>query len=311
MQAFRSHGYNTPILDEIRRRPALPVRKAVVLAAGYGTRLLPATKAQPKETLPLVDKPIIQYTVEEVAASGISQVVMVTAFGKRALEDHFDRSFELEAALLEKGDSARLNEIVRVSELADIVYVRQTEQRGIGHAVLQAKNVIGNEPFALLFPDDVILGDVPVTKQMVDVFEEHGGSVIAVQEVPDSEVESYGIVGGHEVAEGVVKADKLVEKPKLADAPSRLAIVGRYVLTPEIFEMIERTPPGAGREIQITDALAALMASQPVFAYKFRGRRYDTGRPLGLLTASIEIGMRRADIGPGLREFLRGLPLDD
>jgi UTP--glucose-1-phosphate uridylyltransferase len=200
---------------------------------------------------------------------------------------------------------------VRVSELADIVYVRQTEQRGIGHAVLQAKNVIGNEPFALLFPDDVILSDVPVTKQMVDVFEEHGGSVIAVQEVPDAEVESYGIVGGDEVADRVVKVSTLVEKPKLADAPSRLAIVGRYILTPEIFEMIEHTPPGAGREIQITDALSALMKVQPVFAYKFHGRRYDTGRPLGLLAASIEIGMRRADIGPGLRDFLRGLPLDD
>ena len=291
-------------------RTALPVRKAVVLAAGYGTRLLPATKAQPKETLPLVDKPIIQYTVEEVAASGITQVVMVTAFGKRAIEDHFDRAFELETALREKGDTARLDEIVRVSELADIVYVRQTEQKGIGHAVLQAKNVIGNEPFALLFPDDVIVGDPPVTKQMIDVFEEHGGSVIAVQEVPDAEVENYGIVGGDTVADGVVRATSLVEKPKLKDAPSRLAIVGRYILTPEIFEMIERTPPGAGREIQITDAMSALMKTQPLFAYRFKGRRYDTGRPLGLLTASIEIGLQRPDIGPGLREFLRALPLD-
>lgn len=287
------------------------VRKAVVLAAGYGTRLLPATKAQPKESLPLVDKPIIQYTVEEAAASGLTQVIIVTAASKRAVEDHFDRSLELEMTLREKGDLARLAEIQRISDLADIVYVRQKEQKGVGHAVLQAKDVVGDEPFALLFPDDVLLADVPVTKQMIDVFDERGGSVIAVQEVPDAEVESYGIVGGADLGGGVVRVDALVEKPKLEDAPSRLGIVGRYVLTPEIFEMIEKTPPGRGREVQITDALAALMQLQPVFAYRFHGRRYDTGRPLGMLTAAIEIGLRRADIGPGLREFLRTLPLED
>jgi UTP--glucose-1-phosphate uridylyltransferase len=287
------------------------VRKAVVLAAGYGTRLLPATKAQPKESLPLVDKPIIQYTVEEAAASGISQVIIVTAAGKRAVEDHFDRSLELEIALREKGDHARLAEIQRISDLADIVYVRQKEQKGIGHAVLQAKEIVGNEPFLLLFPDDVILAEVPVSKQMVEVFDAHGGSVIAVQEVPDGEVEQYGIVGGDPVTDRVVKLNMLVEKPKLEEAPSRLAIVGRYVLTPEIFGIIERTPPGKAREIQITDALAALMDVQPVFAYEFEGQRFDTGRPLGLLTAAIEIGMRRADIGPGLREYLRTLPLGD
>jgi UTP--glucose-1-phosphate uridylyltransferase len=283
----------------------------VVLAAGYGTRLLPATKAQPKESLPLVDKPIIQYTVEEAAASGLSQVIIVTAASKRAVEDHFDRSFELEMTLREKGDHGRLSEIQRISSLADIVYIRQKEQRGVGHAVLQAKDVVGDEPFALLFPDDVIVADVPVTKQMIDVFEERGGSVLAVQEVPDSEVESYGIVGGSDAGDRVTRVEALVEKPKLEEAPSRLAIVGRYVLTPEIFAEIERTPPGAGREIQITDAIASLMARQPVFAYQFEGRRYDTGRPLGLMVASIEIGLRRADIGPELRAFLRTLPLDD
>jgi UTP--glucose-1-phosphate uridylyltransferase len=287
------------------------VRKAVVLAAGFGTRLLPATKAQPKESLPLVDKPIIQYTIEEAAAAGITQVCIVTAASKRAVEDHFDRSFELEKTLEEKGDHARLHEIRRVTELASIVYVRQTEQKGIGHAVLQARDVVGNEPFVLMFPDDVILSQVPVAKQMVDVFERHGGSVIAVQEVPDAEVEQYGIVGGEDVGGGVVRLNTLVEKPKLEDAPSRLAIVGRYVLTPEIFDIIERTPPGKGREIQITDALSTLMETQPVFAYQFEGTRFDTGRPLGLLAASIEIGLRRADIGPGLRQFLRSLPLDD
>ena len=289
----------------------MPVRKAVILAAGFGTRMLPATKAQPKECLPLVDKPIIQYTVEEVVASGIRQVVIVTSAGKRAVEDHFDRSFELEHALREKGDLGRLAEVQRVSDLADICYVRQKEQRGVGHAVLQAKDVVGNEPFALLFPDDVLVNEPPVTKQMIDVFDARGGSVIAVEEVPDDQVESYGIVGGTDAGGGVVKVDALVEKPSLAEAPSRLGIVGRYVLTPEIFEEIERTPPGKGREIQLTDGIASLMARQSVFAYRFEGRRYDTGRPLGLLTASIEIGLRRADIGPGLREFLRGLPLED
>ena len=289
----------------------MPVRKAVILAAGYGTRLLPATKAQPKESLPLVDKPIIQYTVEEAADSGISQIIIVTAFGKRAVEDHFDRSLELEMVLRQKGDMARLAEIQRVSEIAQIVYVRQKEQRGIGHAVLQARDVIGDEPFLLMFPDDVIIGDVPVAKQMIDVFDDRGGSVLAVQEVPDSEVESYGIVGGQEVDRNVVRAETLVEKPRLEEAPSRLAIVGRYVLTPEIFGEIERTAPGAGHEIQITDAIASLMKTQPVFAYRFEGQRFDTGRPLGLLTAAIEIGLRRSDIGPGLRAFLRTLPLDD
>jgi UTP--glucose-1-phosphate uridylyltransferase len=287
------------------------VRKAVVLAAGYGTRLLPATKAQPKESLPLVDKPIIQYTVEEAAASGLTQVIIVTAASKRAVEDHFDRSIELEMMLREKGDLARLAEIQRISDLADISYVRQKEQRGIGHAVLQARHVVGDEPFALMFPDDVLVADPPVMKQMLDVFEARGGSVIAVEEVPASEVESYGIVGGDDAGGGVTRVNQLIEKPRPEEAPSRLGIVGRYVLTPEIFDAIESTPPGKGREIQLTDGIAALMATQPVFAYQFHGRRYDTGRPLGMLTAAIEIGLRRADIGPGLREFLRTLPLDD
>lgn len=289
----------------------MPVRKAVVLAAGFGTRLLPATKAMPKESLPLVDKPIIQYTVEEAAASGITQVVIVTAASKRAVEDHFDRSFELEATLREKGDKARLEEIQRLSQLADIVYVRQMEQRGVGHAVLQARNVIGDEPFALMFPDDVLVSEVPVTKQMIDVFEERGGSVIAVEEVPDAEVESYGIVGGTDAGDRVTAVDTLVEKPRLEEAPSRLGIVGRYVLTPEIFGILQTTAPGKGREIQLTDGLATLMQSQPVFAYQFRGQRFDTGRPFGMIRASIEIGLRRADIGPELRAYLRTLPLDD
>ena len=287
------------------------VRKAVVLAAGYGTRLLPATKAQPKESLPLVDKPIIQYTIEEAAAAGLRQVIIVTAASKRAVEDHFDRSLELEMTLRDKGDLSRLAEIQQISDLADFVYVRQKEQKGVGHAVLQARDIVGDEPFLLMFPDDVLVADVPVAKQMVDIFEQRGGSVIAVQEVPPEEVESYGIVGGKPLDGRVIQVESLVEKPKAEDAPSNLGIVGRYVLTPGIFDVLERTAPGKGREIQLTDAIAALMEREPVFAYEFEGRRFDTGRPLGLLTASIEIGLRRSDTGPGLREYLRTLPLDD
>ncbi len=287
------------------------VRKAVVLAAGYGTRLLPATKAQPKEALPLVDKPIIQYTVEEAADSGLTQVIIVTSAGKRAVEDHFDRSLELEMTLREKGDLSRLAEIQRISDLADIVYVRQKEQLGIGDAVLTARSVIGNEPFVLFFPDDVIAADVPVARQLIDAFEAFGGPVIAVQEVPMSEVESYGIVDGEPVGEGVYRIRGLVEKPRPEEAPSNLGIVGRYVLTPDIFEVLETTAPGKNREIQITDGLAGLLRRRDLFACRFQGRRYDTGRPLGLLQASIELALRRPDIGPGLREYLRSLDVCD
>jgi UTP--glucose-1-phosphate uridylyltransferase len=286
------------------------VRKAVVLAAGYGTRLLPATKAQPKETLPLVDKPIIQYTVEEAVASGLRQVVIVTSAGKRAVEDHFDRSHELEHVLEEKGDLELLDEVRRVSELADVVYVRQHYQRGIGDAVRTTRQVIGDEPFVLFFPDDVIAGDVPAARQLIDVFERHQASVLAVEEVPADQIESYGVVDGEQVEEGVYRVRALVEKPKPAEAPSNLGIVGRYVLTPEIFEAIEETPPGVKGEIQITDALSVLLQRQPIFACRFAGRRYDTGRPLGMLTASIELALQREDIGPPLRAYLRGLDLE-
>ncbi len=285
------------------------VHKAVVLAAGYGTRLLPATKAQPKEALPLVDKPIIQYTIEEAAASGLQQVIIVTAAGKRAVEDHFDRSLELEMMLREKGDLARLAEIQRISDLADIVYVRQKEQLGIGDAVLTARGVVGNEPFVLFFPDDVIVSEVPVARQLIDTFEACGGPVIAVQEVPETEVESYGIVDGEPVGDGVFRVRGLVEKPRPEEAPSRLGIVGRYVLTPDIFEVLETTAPGKNREIQITDGLAGLLRRRDLFACRFEGRRYDTGRPLGLLQASIDLALRRPDIGPGLRSYLLSLDL--
>lgn len=288
----------------------MTVRKAVVLAAGYGTRLLPATKAQPKEALPLVDKPIIQYTVEEAVAAGIDQVIIVTASGKRAVEDHFDRSLELEQQLASKGDEERLREIQAISELANMVYVRQKEQRGIGDAVLTVRHLIGDEPFVLFFPDDVIVSDVPVAKQLIDVYAAHGGGVLGVEEVPPEEVESYGIVDGELIGEGAYRVRGLVEKPSPDEAPSNLAIVGRYVLTPQVFEAIDRTPPGKGGEIQITDALSILLKEQPMFAYRFQGTRYDTGRPLGLLKASIELALQRPDIGPDLRDYLRDLDLD-
>ena len=287
----------------------MTVRKAVILAAGFGTRMLPATKAQPKEALPLVDKPIIQYAVEEAAASGLEQVIIVTSIGKRAVEDHFDRSLELEQALEAKGDEARLAEVRRISDLAHIVYVRQKEQLGIGHAVLTVREVVGREPFVLFLPDDVIVSEVPAARQLINVFEAQGGSVLALEEVPPEEVPNYGVVDGEPLAEGLWRVRGLVEKPSVVDAPSNLAVVGRYVLTPEIFQALDETPPGKGGEIQITDGLANLLKRQPMFAYRFEGRRYDTGRPLGLLKASIEIALMRADLGPELKTYLRGLDL--
>jgi len=285
------------------------VRRAVVLAAGYGTRLLPATKAQPKEALPLVDKPIIQYTVEEAAASGLEQVIIVTASSKRAVEDHFDRSLELEQALRQKGDLERLEEIQRISELADILYVRQKQQLGVGHAVLTVRDIVGQEPFVLFFPDDVIIADVPVARQMLDVFEEYGSPVLAVEQVPGADIENYGVVDPEPVRDRLVRVKGLVEKPTPQEAPSDLGIVGRYVLTSDIFAALDATRPGKGKEIQLTDALALLLADHPVYAYLFEGRRYDTGRPLGLLKASVEIALRRPDIGPDFRRYLAGLDI--
>jgi UTP--glucose-1-phosphate uridylyltransferase len=285
------------------------VRRAVVLAAGYGTRLLPATKAQPKEALPLVDKPIIQYTVEEAAASGLEQVIIVTASGKRAVEDHFDRSLELEQALRQKGDLERLEEIQRISDLADIVYVRQKQQLGVGHAVLTVRDVVGQEPFVLFFPDDVIISNIPVARQMLDVFEEYGSPVLAVERVPDADIENYGVVDPEPVSDRVVRVKGLVEKPTPEEAPSDLGIVGRYVLTSEIFAALDATRPGKGQEIQLTDALALLLTDHPVYAYLFEGCRYDTGRPLGLLKASVEIALRRPDFGPDFRRYLRNLDI--
>jgi UTP--glucose-1-phosphate uridylyltransferase len=285
------------------------VRKAVILTAGLGTRMLPATKTVPKAALPIIDRPLIQYAVEEAAASGLDHVTIVTSPGQEAIEGYFESAPELERELEARGRRELLAEVRRPAELARTVFVRQREPRGIGDAVLAARDAIGREPFVLFFPDDVIVTAVPAARQLLDAFEAHRGAVLAVEEVARAEVSNYGIVDSEPIAEGTYRVRGVVEKPRPDQAPSNLAIVGRYVLTPEIFEVLERTPPGAGGELQITDALALLLRDQPIFARRFQGTRYDTGRPLGLLKASIEFGLARPDIGPELREYLRGLQL--
>jgi UTP--glucose-1-phosphate uridylyltransferase len=287
------------------------VRKAVILAAGYGTRLLPVTKAQPKEMLPLVDKPVIHYSVDEAVAAGITDIIIVTALGKRAVEDYFDRSRDIEQILLEKGDQERYDELRRISDMANFAFVRQGEMGGIGHAVLTTRHLVGDEPFVLFLPDDVILGPVSTAKQLVDCYHTYGGSVVAVQEVPEELTSSYGIVAGEIAGHRTVRLRQLVEKPRPGLAPSRLAIVGRYLFTPSVFEAIERTPRGYGGELQITDAMQVLADEEGMFAYEFEGERFDTGRPLGLLMASITLALQRPDMGAELRRFLRGFSLSE
>lgn len=285
----------------------MKVRKAVVTAAGWGTRFLPATKAQPKETLPLVDKPLIQYVVEEAVASGIEQIIVVTALGKRAIEDHFDRSWELEYALERKGNGPLLAEVRRVSELADIVYIRQKEQLGLGHAILVTKDVVGKEPFAVFLPDDIIDASVPAMRQLLEVFERYECSVIGVEQVAPEEIQSYGVIDAQPLADRLHLVRGLVEKPPPDEAPSDLGIVGRYILTPEIFEALECTTAGRNNEIQLTDGLTRLLQRQAIYAYQFEGKRYDTGTPLGLLKAAVEFALKRDDIGDKFRCYLQGL----
>lgn len=288
-----------------------PIRKGVILAAGHGTRLLPVTKVVPKEALPLVDKPVIQYVVQEAVDSGIEQIVMVTSAGKRAVEDYFDRSPGLERALADKGDDEHLQEILAVTEMVEMAFVRQKEQKGIGHALLAARSLIGDEPFALYFPDDIIVADVPVTRQLIDVYERYQGCVLSVQEVGREEIANYGSIDPEPLEDRVFRVRRIVEKPDADSAPSTLGTVGRYVLTPDIFPALERTKPGLGGEIQFTDGVGLLLDTCPVFACQFAGRRFDTGRPLGLIQASIEIAVRRPDIGPQLRRYLSSLDLSE
>lgn len=290
------------------------VRKAVFPAAGWGTRFLPATKAQPKEMLPLVDKPVIQYAVEEAVSAGIEQVIIVTSSQKRAIEDHFDLSYELEALLEQKGDIEMLRRVRHIGELAQISYVRQREQLGLGHAVLVARDLVGSEPFAVMLSDDVVLAPRPAIGQLMHVYQQVHSTVIAVMEVPAEATHRYGVIEGEAVGEPIdtgrlYRIRHVVEKPAPGTAPSNLAIVGRYVLTPKIFDKLEQVPHGAGGEIQLTDGLQALMAEQEVYAYAFEGIRYDAGTPLGWLEASVELALERSEIGPAFRRFLAGLDL--
>jgi UTP--glucose-1-phosphate uridylyltransferase len=291
----------------------LRVRKAVFPAAGWGTRFLPATKAQPKEMLPLVDRPVIQYGVEEAVAAGIEQVIIVTSSQKRPIEDHFDHSYELEHLLESKGDIEMLRRVRQIGDMAQVSYVRQKEQLGLGHAVLMAKELVGHEAFAVILSDDVVVADRPCVGQLIDAYHETHASVVAVMEVPPADVGRYGIIDPDPTVETnnprLHRLRGLVEKPTAGAAPSNLAIIGRYVLTPKIFEKLEQTPHGAGGEIQLTDAIEALMADQEVYAYEFEGRRHDAGTIMGWLEASVELALERADTGPEFRRYLASLDL--
>jgi len=283
------------------------VRKAIITAAGWGTRFLPVTRSQPKEMLPLVNKPLIQYAVEEAINSGIEQVILITAMGKHAIEDYFDRSFELEYVLEQKGETELLQEMRRLSNLVDICYIRQKEQFGLGHAVLIARNIIAGEPFAVLLPDDVIDSRVPALKQMIEVYEQRGTSVIAVERVSAQDTVKYGIIEPKEISHRLYQVLSLAEKPEPQEAPSDLGIVGRYILVPEIFDALAATPPGRINEIQLTDALQLLLKRQVISACEFEGVRYDTGTPSGWLEATIALALKDPDIGPGLRQYLHRL----
>jgi UTP--glucose-1-phosphate uridylyltransferase len=290
------------------------VRKAVFPAAGLGTRFLPATKAQPKEMLPLVDKPLIQYGVEEVMHSGVQNIIIVTGRGKSSIEDHFDVSFELEHLLESRGKKDMLAAVRGISDMIDVSYVRQKEALGLGHAVLRAKELVGNEPFAVVLSDDVIDAEIPCMRQLLDVYEYFGASVLALMEVPAENISAYGVVDAEPVAHNgsrdrLFRIRNMVEKPKASDAPSNLAIIGRYVLTPEIFPSIESVPPGSGGEIQLTDGLRHLLRNRPIYGLKFDGTRYDAGDKLGFLKATVEFALKRYDLGGDFREYLKNMSL--
>lgn len=283
------------------------IRKAIIPAAGLGTRFLPATKASPKEMLPLVDKPLIQYAVEEAAASGIQDIIIITGRGKRAIEDHFDRSFELEENLKGNGKAQLLREIRRISEIANFCYVRQSEPRGLGHAILCARHLIGDEPFAVILSDEIIAGQVPATAQLIQVYDRGNGAVLGVRKVPQSQVQHYGIIEARRVAGGLHRVIDLVEKPAPSAAPSRYAVIGRYVLAPEIFSCLERTAPGKNGEIQLTDALRLLAQSSPIYAQEIQGQRYDAGDKLGFLKATVEFALKNPTLGPPFSRYLKQL----
>ena len=292
---------------------AKKVRKAVFPVAGLGTRFLPATKAQPKEMLPLIDKPIIQYGVEEAIAAGCDQIIMVTGRGKSAIEDHFDVSYELEKMLEDRGKTDLLKIVQQISDMIHIAYVRQKEALGLGHAVLMGAELVGDEPFAVILPDDVIDAPVPCLKQMIEVYNETGCSVVATQVIEGRAISAYGVIDGKPVAGKhngrLFELRGLVEKPKLEEAPSNLAIVGRYILTPAIFEMLSSIQPGSGGELQLTDGLRALLKKEKIYGFTFEGKRHDAGDKLGFLKATVEFALKRDDLGKDFREYLKTLTL--
>lgn len=288
------------------------VRKAVFPAAGLGTRFLPATKAQPKEMLPLVDKPLIQYGVEEAIQSGIQNVIIVTGRGKTAIEDHFDKSFELEHLLESRGKTDLLASVREITDPVDVAYIRQREALGLGHAVLRARAIVGNEPFAVVLSDDVIDAEIPALKQLLDVYEFFGAPVLALMEVPEDSISAYGVVDAEPVhhngaRDRLYRIRNLIEKPKPNEAPSNLAIIGRYVLTPEIFNSLEEVQPGSLGEIQLTDGLKHMLRNRPIYGYRFEGTRYDAGDKLGFLKATVEFALKRPDLGEPFREYLQNL----
>ncbi|MFP4016223.1 MAG: UTP--glucose-1-phosphate uridylyltransferase GalU [Halanaerobiales bacterium] len=285
----------------------MKVKKAIIPAAGLGTRMLPATKAQPKEMLPIVDKPTIQYIIEEAVESGIEEILIVTGKGKRAIEDHFDKSLKLELALEEKGKDDLLEMVNRISDMVDIHYVRQKNPKGLGHAIYCARTFVGNEPFAVLLGDDVMVSDKPVIGQMIEIFEKDNDPVIGIQKVPEKDVSKYGIIKYTDVEDRVYKVCDLIEKPPVDEAPSNLAILGRYVITADIFDILEETEPGLKGEIQLTDALKSLLQKRAIRGYDFIGERYDVGNKLGFLKATVEFALGREDLGREFRAYLDDL----
>ncbi|HBR58849.1 MAG TPA: UTP--glucose-1-phosphate uridylyltransferase [Blastocatellia bacterium] len=285
------------------------IRKAVFPAAGLGTRFLPATKASPKEMLPLVDKPLIQYSVEEAVESGIDSILIITGRDKSAIENHFDISFELEQLLKEKGNQAMFESVRAISEMAKISYTRQKQALGLGHAIYQARDFTGSEPFAVLLADDIVDAEKPALRQIMEVFERYQSPVIATMQVEGEAISRFGVIDADEVEPNVYKIKNLVEKPAFADAPSDLAIIGRYIFTPDIFAAIENTAPGAGGEIQITDAMRGLLAQRPIYAVRLEGTRHDAGDKLGFLIATVEFALRRQDLGDEFRKYLQSLKL--
>ena len=288
----------------------MKIKKAIIPAAGLGTRFLPATKAQPKEMLPIVDKPTIQYIIEEAVQSGIEDIVIVNGRNKGSIEDHFDRSVELELELSNKGKSEELDMVKSISEMANIYFIRQKKPLGLGHAVLSAQKFIGNEPFAVLLGDDVVISKTPALKQMMDIYKEYKAPIVGVQTVAHEVTYQYGIVNGKAVDDRVYKVKDLVEKPPVDEAPSDVAILGRYILTPEVFSYLENQEKGAGGEIQLTDALKRMAKDGAVYAYDFKGHRYDCGDKVGFIQASIEFGLRRPDLREGLEAYIRKLAED-